>query len=158
MDTNRLADLMKMIPEDVIREVIMPFTYRPQPKELLMDIRSFYVDWNILDNSYVIDYNYSVLRNDLNNYCGSIAHSSYIFYDINMFDGFIYDYRGLIVKYKNENKSEKIGLLVYRMMVDFIWRNDTPKKMNSWFLFGLMTPKERTEFINKYIVDEGEDL
>lgn len=157
MDTNNLSNLMKTIPEDIIREIIMPFTYRPQPKELLVDIRSFYTDWNVVDNGYILYYNYKILRNDLNNFCSSISHSSYIFYDMDMFKGYNYDYQSLIIKYKKENNIDKIRPLIYRMMVDFIWRCDRPKKRNAWFLFGLLTPAERTEFINKFVIVDDED-
>lgn len=76
---------------------------------------------------------------------------------MDMFKGYNYDYQSLIIKYKKENNIDKIRPLIYRMMVDFIWRCDRPKKRNAWFLFGLLTPAERTEFINKFVIVDDED-
>lgn len=148
------TELLRKIPEEIIHQEIIPYTYSPQPKELLADIRSFYVDWNILDNAYLIHYNYPVLVRDLQIYCRNIIYNSNIFdNDSEMFHDFTYDYRGLIVKYVKLKQTNEIRNYIYKMMVDFISRiNNNPKRRNAWFLFGLMTPLQRTRFINKFIL------
>jgi hypothetical protein len=150
------TELLRKLPEEIIRQEIIPYTYKPQSKELLADIRSFYVDWNILDNAYLIHYNYPVLVRDLQIYCRNIIYNSNLFDNDNeMFHDFTYDYRGLIVKYVKLKQTNEIRNYIYKMMVDFISRiNNNPKRRNAWFLFGLMTPLQRTRFINKFILIE----
>lgn len=147
------SNLLRRIPEEIIRQEIIPYTYSPQSKELLADIRSFYVDWNIIDNAYLVDYNYPVLVRDLQIYCRNIIYNSNIFdNDSELFHDFTYDYRGLIVKYVKLKQTNEIKSLIHKMMVDFISRINNPKRRNAWFLFGLMTPVQRTRFINKFII------
>ena len=145
------TELLRRIPEEIINQEIIPYTYSPQPKELLADIRSFYVDWNIIDNAYLVDYNYPVLVRDLQIYCRNIIYNSNVF-DSELFHDFTYDYRGLIVKYVKLKQTNEIKSLIHKIMVDFISRINNPKRRNAWFLFGLMTPIQRTRFINKFII------
>ena len=151
-------ELLRKLPEEIIRQEIIPYTYSPQSKELLADIRSFFVDWNIIDNAYLIHYNYPVLVRDLQIYCRNIIYNSNTFdnelyvFDNELFHDFTYDYRGLIVKYVKLKQTNEIKSLIYKMMVDFISRINKPKRRNAWFLFGLMTPLQRTSFINKFII------
>ena len=47
-----MKQLLQRIPDDIIRENILPYTYIPQPKELCEDIRDFYVVLNELKSMY----------------------------------------------------------------------------------------------------------
>ena len=60
----KLKHLQK-IPNDVIVNHIIPFTYQTQRKDLLTDIISFKKDFDIIKNIYVFDYNFHILLNDL---------------------------------------------------------------------------------------------
>ena len=60
-------NIFRRLPEDVIINNIMPFLYKPQPKDLLLDIRSFYTDFHLLDN-YRFYYNTHCLYNDIIDY------------------------------------------------------------------------------------------
>ena len=42
VNNNTFEKLIQKIPSDVIRENILPYTYKPQPKELCQDIQSFF--------------------------------------------------------------------------------------------------------------------
>jgi len=60
----KLKHLQK-IPNEVIINHIIPFTYQTQHKDLLTDIISFKKDFDIIKNIYVFDYNLHILLNDL---------------------------------------------------------------------------------------------
>ena len=145
------SNLLRRIPEEIIRQEIIPYTYSPQSKEFLADIRSFYVDWNIIDNAYLVDYNYPVLVRDLQIYCRNIVYNNDVF-DTDLFNDSTYEYRGLIVKYVKLKQTDNKKSLIHKMMFDFTSRISNPKRRNAWFLFGLMTPVQRTRFINKFII------
>ena len=45
--------LFDKLPIEIIREKIIPYTYEPQPKELLEDIISYYEVKNLLKDYYI---------------------------------------------------------------------------------------------------------
>jgi len=49
-------DLLNRIPDDVLRECIIPYTYAPQPKELCEDIRNYFEVSNDLFDMYRKEY------------------------------------------------------------------------------------------------------
>lgn len=57
------------IPFDIIINHIIPYTYSVQKRELLYDIRNYTEDLNLIENSYIFDYNYAILYRDLLNFC-----------------------------------------------------------------------------------------
>lgn len=75
---------MNKIPEDIIINIIIPYTYQIIPKELSSDIISFRKDLDLIDNLYSFDYNYKILLNDLlifcntNNICKNILYNNKI--------------------------------------------------------------------------------
>jgi hypothetical protein len=137
-------NLVKKLPEDVIINHILPYTYCPQSKKLLTDIRSFYNDYSFLENIYTFDYNYDLLFYDLTCFCNKTLIPNY-----------------------NMNKS--FGNLLTRL---FKFRNSDYCYLNNFvfitfhrsanqnqirkirFLWGLLNPRERTRFINKYLSDK----
>ena len=111
--------LFGTLPMDLIREVIMPYAYKPQSQELLCDIRSFYADWKLLQN-YYIDYNmdinnYTSLHEDLQQFCydkiGEMMDTNcYLFECVDYMNLDDISYKEFLVKYirpqkKNSNKS-----------------------------------------------------
>ena len=48
VNNNTFEKLIQKIPSDVIRENILPYTYKPQPKELCQDIQSFFYTKSVL--------------------------------------------------------------------------------------------------------------
>jgi hypothetical protein len=56
---------LKIIPTDIFNQIIMPFTYNVQNKNLLKDIKSYTSTRIILDDFYLFEYNYSILLTDL---------------------------------------------------------------------------------------------
>jgi len=135
--------LLRSLPNDVVINHIIPYTYQHQPKHLLRDIRSFYTDIMILENSYSYDYNYDVLLYDLTCFCnrtrfpnytmhkdfGNLLRRSFMLQDNNYIDlnnmVFIHFYRDILI-----NPVRKIR-----------------------FLWGLLKPKERLRFIEIYLLE-----
>jgi hypothetical protein len=56
---------LRKIPNDIIINHIIPYTYQTQTKNLLLDIISFKKDFDIIKNIYTFDYNFNILLQDL---------------------------------------------------------------------------------------------
>jgi len=127
---------LSKIPDDIIINHIIPYTYNIQPKELLMDIKSFYIDYNIINNVYIFDYNNVILLRDL------------------LFFTEIYEYKKLINIFKKHIFLKNyLNTRIYNYIINNIELNikiNTVRKVR--FLIGLMTPFQRTQFINKFIL------
>jgi len=127
---------LSKIPDDIIINHIIPYTYNIQPKELLMDIKSFYIDYNIINNVYIFDYNNVILLRDL------------------LFFTEIYEYKKLINIFKKHIFFKNyLNTRIYNYIINNIELNikiNTVRKVR--FLIGLMTPFQRTQFINKFIL------
>jgi hypothetical protein len=135
-------ELLKLLPTDIMINHIMPYTYSIQPKILLFDIRSFYQDLSLVENVYFIDYNNYMLLNDLLIFCNSnIGRQLCI----------IGDYNIIKRTFMLWGKSQQI--IDYYIMN--IFHKNRKYKPNSKvkFIWGLLTPIERTRFINKYVLE-----
>ena len=127
------------IPQDILREKVMPYTYQCQPKELMLDVRSFCSDYAIVEDMYTLHYNCAVFINDLLEFL---------------------------------NGGVNIHLMVSQQLQSFLQRNINARKLvledmhtlvtqmthcvrqrHCRTLWGLMTPIERTRFINKYVLE-----
>ena len=53
------------IPYYVVHKHIIPYTYLPQPKALLRDIRNYIQDINLIESVYLTQYNEFILLSDL---------------------------------------------------------------------------------------------
>lgn len=121
------------LPEEIIINHIMPFVCEPQPKNLMSDIRSFYTDFHLLDN-----YNYYY-----NTYC--------LYNDIIEFMML----ENLLIRHYNCKNYTAYHLSFY-IACNFYTRRIKNVYGKNRLLWGLMTPTERTQFINKYIIDIDE--
>lgn len=59
---------MSCLPEDVIINHVLPYTYMVQPKHHLQDIRNFVVKYDLLESYYMTQLNEIILLNDLLNF------------------------------------------------------------------------------------------
>ena len=138
------VNLVKTLPEDVIINHILPYTYCPQSKKLLLDIRSFYTDYSFLENIYAFDYNYDLLFYDLTCFCnGTLVQN----YNMNNCFG---NLLSRLFKFKNNNYSD-LNNFVFITFHRTACKNQIRKIR---FLWGLLNPRERTRFINKYLTDK----
>ena len=119
------------LPEEIIVNHIMPFVYEQQPNILLSDIRSFYTDFNLLDN-YCYYYNTYCMYNDIIEFT---------------------NLGNLLVRHFNCRKFASYDLSFY-VFSNFYTHRIKNVNYKNRLLWGLMTPTERTRFINEYIIDE----
>ena len=57
----------------------MPYAYRVQPKILLWDIRSFYIDYSLIINTYYTMYNDNILLYDLRKFMeGNLRNRNFV--------------------------------------------------------------------------------
>ncbi len=122
------------LPLEIIINNIIPYTYNIQSKNLLMDIRSFYIDYNIIDNIYTFDYNNIILLRDL-----------LFFTQLNKYEKLI----NIIKKhiFFNNDSIKASNYIINNFETNIKLNIDRKIK----FLFGLMTPIQRTRFINTFI-------
>lgn len=124
---------MNKLPDELINNHIIPFTYNLKDKKHLIDIRSFVRDYNILENMYFTEYQSIVLLNDLHLFL--FDSNKYIFSRFN--------------RMKNKNNLE----VCYYEIIFFKEKTiNTERKIR--LIWGLLTPIERTRFINKFIIEK----
>lgn len=130
------------IPEEIIINHILPYTYQIKPKDLLLDIKTFQEDFEIIKNIYAYSYNYSILLYDLLWFCNSnvfiYQHISKKFKKILMRHYVLSNYtnnRLNFFAYENFHGTKKHAKIM--QMTKFLW--------------GLLTRFERTRFINIHI-------
>ena len=136
-------ELFKKLPMDIIINHIMPYTYKPQFKSLLFDIRSFTADFKFVEDVYYTEYNASILICDLIKFCNNNIAPVY----------------GIDMKYEYILKRNyQLDRRTHREIVEYIFIKvhsslnvNTENKIK--FLWGLMTPPERMRFIYKYIME-----
>jgi hypothetical protein len=135
--------LLKKIPEDILNNLIIPFTYNIQKKELIQDICSFYTDIRLLENMFY-DYNEVIILNDLFRFCNNFISPMY---DLEK------RYENILRRhflFKNKTKNE-LRLFVFYNLHRKILDNAGIKIR---FLFGLLTPLERTRFFNHFYIND----
>lgn len=123
--------LSKRIPQDILREHIMPYTYKKQCSSLLLDIKSFRYDYGLIEDLYCTQFNASICLRDLINFCNNGEE--------------------LII---NE-ETQLIETILRRsyQIIPIIKMLSNPKWRYCKYIIGLLTPSERTQFINMYIID-----
>ena len=131
--------LVQKLPYEIKMKII-PYTYNVQSRELLLDIRSFYNDFQTVMDCYYIHYNERILLHDLHVYCTNnlieFKDSHYMvipneYLINNIFQASLFVNNRL---YNNHTLDE------IRIKVRLMW--------------GLLGPLHRTRFINKYILEE----
>lgn len=116
--------------ELVVQMVILPYTYQPQSKELMADVRSYVSDYRIIENVYTFDYNDNILMTDLVNFCVNKDFSLQqrrLLGNLHAVDMFL---QTGYFPYTNMDNHERIARLIW----------------------GLLAREKRTQFINEYIL------
>lgn len=135
--------LLKKIPLDIIINEIIPFTYRIQPSSHLHDIRSFYSDMNLIENMFY-EQNDIVVLNDLIRFCNNFISPVY---DITKkYENILRRHQCLQSKTKEELRHF-VFYVFHRNLLE-----NTVHKIK--FLFGLLTPNERTRYFNHFYIDD----
>ena len=154
---NTLTKRIHRLPLELRLWCIIPYTYKLQNKELLRDIRTYHTDKNILDNVYGTQYNNNILLHDLNQFCLLTYVPLYINLHSDDVNNMSLDDLPLCFtlwrRYYGNKKLNNIELL--QKMVPFLSTYITTISRKVHFIFGLLTVEERTQFIERYILDNA---
>ena len=135
--------IFNRIPLQILTQYVFPYTYRPQPKYLLHDIKSFVNDFSLISSVYFTQYKECILMNDLIKMIDKIddcaVNNKNIKKVFTRIKGNCYlnDHEYIAYKenfLKNNNKNNIVR------KIRLIW--------------GLLTPRERTIFFNTFILDD----
>jgi hypothetical protein len=133
------------LPDDVIINHIIPYTYQTQPRSLLNDIRSFTRDYNLVESIYMTQLNEIILLNDLFKFLYINFTPSYGIENI---------FETVLKRHLNiQRKTDEYLITHIKVCFHRNINNNTERKIK--IIWGLMSPRERTQFINKYLL-EGE--
>lgn len=121
--------MFSRLPREIIDNHIMPYAYNLQPKELLLDIRTFVSDFSLISSVYHTQYNDLVLLNDLESITNSLQ-SSIMFSRL----------------YGNRNQITS--------KISFFKQKNVNTVRKTRLLWGLFTPRERTLFFNQFILED----
>jgi hypothetical protein len=126
---------MQKLPEDVIRECIIPYTYKPQSHTLCNDIRSFYNTYNGIREIYQLAYplddeSNEWLSNDIVRY---LNNDFATMYGYRMF--YLNVYRRIFINHQ-KNTDEIIECIKKTE------KNNYPNDIK--IHIGLLTPNERS--------------
>jgi len=124
-----LANLIG-VHELVVQMVLLPYTYLPQSKELMADVRSYVSDYRIIENVYAVDYNDNILMTDLVNFCVN--------------KDFSLQQRRMLVNLSAVDMYLQTGY--------FPNTNMDNHERRARLIWGLLTREQRTQFINEYIL------
>ena len=147
----------KNINRDILINHIYPFARNSPPPSLLRDIRSFSQDIAVLDTMYTTHYNQFILHTDLvfyltNKPSPTLGNSSYT--NNKMHPMFFYVYRRL---HEHAFASTNELFDLHNSLGD----NGGSEKRVTYLnrrIWGLLTPEERTDFINRYILAEEDEI
>lgn len=152
MDKLVMEKLMKKIPYYVIHRCIIPYTYELQPRRLLVDIRSFVNDYAMLENTYLLLYNSRILFNDLIFYCNGNMRDLTNIYDLTSISQKYLDILRRHVAFHCKSQDD-----INSRILDGRYSIRPYQYLSrSRFLWGLLTPFERSEFINEYLLNDME--
>ena len=156
---NTLTKRIQNLPLELRLWCIIPYTYQLQNKELLRDIRTYHTDKNILDNVYGTQYNNNILLHDLKQFCLLTEIPLYIVLDnpdeVNNIS--IEDLPLCFTIWSRYYANQQLdNVKLMNEMIPFITsRIDSSLSRKIQFIFGLLTVEERTQFIERYILDNA---
>jgi hypothetical protein len=134
--------LLESLPDDIIINNIIPYTYEKQPKQLLQDIRSYTADLDLIDNYYMFESNEIVLLNDLVRFCNNNIAPVY---DVEP------RYETILKRHFCIKDMSPLEIKQF-VFFEFHRRLIVYPERKIKFLWGLLTPVERTRFFNRYVL------
>lgn len=128
---------------DVVVEHIYPYAYQCIPKELSRDIRSFHSDINLIDYMYTYYHRPSILYTDLMYYLNNTHEQE----QTNM-PAFFY-----IIRRFHSNRiltDKEVSDIFYKL--SYYGKDDNILCSRIRMMVGMLSPEERTDFINRYLL------
>jgi len=135
------SELLKNIPNDIIINNIIPYTYIKKCPKHLQDIRSFYFDLLVVENYYYIYYNQFILFNDLEEF----------FYKSDELYSITNQYYKIFKRHIMFQDIQHINISNY--LYNKFKNNSNNVNNKTKFIWGLLTHSERAAFLNNYVLD-----
>lgn len=148
-----MLGIIKYLPMELRLFCIIPYTYSLQSPELTRDIRTYKEDTCLLDVIYNTRYNDAILLRDLKNFCqiDDIYTDPICLYVVDEADIPSLPLCFSIWKRYCLN-CNLINSELYSKIMHFD-NVDTCIHRKNMFIWGLLTPTERTLFINAYVLE-----
>mgnify|MGYP001173431894 CR=1 FL=1 len=155
---------IKNLPNE-IQFKIERYTRMPQPRELMLDVRSFTSDFGIVEDCYFMHYNDRILLYDLLEFCKKKAIKNYITeiaiqknIDPELYNNY---FQYIMIDYGDIRLSEPSIIHVPNSMGNVLskekYRNrEVRRRIRE--LWGVFSPTIRTKFINDYILMDELEL
>lgn len=146
--------LITKLNQDVVWRFIYPYSMSPQPSKLMRDIRTLHSDMGIIDTLYTTQYNYRILHTDLAYFvnnplihtCSSTPRDFTAAYAKPAYLTLFKRFRGYSEATDNELQHLRDIFFSTKFDEDSVNRDVR-------ILLAILTPEERTEFIEKYILN-----
>ena len=146
--------LITKMNQDVVLHVIYPYSMSPQSPKLMRDIRAFHSDMGIIDTLYTTQYNYRILHTDLAYFVNNpLIHTSSstprdftAAYTKPAYLTLFKRFRGY--SEATDNELQQLRNIFFSTNFD-----EDSVNRNVRLLLAILTPEERTEFIEMYILD-----
>ena len=136
------SKILQRLSDDIIINHIIPYTYEKQPNQLLQDIRSYSADLDLIENYYIFQMNEIILLNDLVRFCNNNIAPVY---DIEP------RYETILKRHFCMKDMSPLEIKQF-VFFDFHRRLIVYPQRKIKFLWGLLTPVERTRFFNRYVL------
>ena len=153
---------IKKLPNE-IQFKIESFTRMPQPRELMLDVRSFTSDFGIVEDCYFLHYNDRILLYDLLEFCKKKVIKNHIKeiaitkkIDPEMYVNYL---QYIMIEHADIKQSQPSIIHVSNISAYKIekYRNrEVRRRIRE--LWGLFSPTIRTRFINDYILMDEIEL
>lgn len=144
MDSRVYQFLIHKTNEKIVTENIHPYAYQCISKELSRDIRSFHSDTQVIDYMYNYYYRPNVLYTDLMYYLNNTDMHEVETISMPAFFHIIRRF------YPNKELTDKDVMRVYYKLC--YYESDENILCNRIrFIIGMLSPEERTDFINRYL-------
>ena len=146
--------LVKKMNQDVVLRYIYPYSMSPQPPKLMRDIRAFHDDMGIIDTLYTTQYNYRILHTDLSYFVNNPLIHTCISTPRDFTAAYAKPaYLTLFKRFRGYSEATDQQLQDLRDKFFSTKFDEDSVNRVVRLLLAILTPEERTEFIEKYILD-----
>jgi len=144
---------VKYLPLELQLFCITPYTYSIQPTQLVHEIRTYKCDIDILDNLYTTQYNDVILLRDLKTFC-QIDDIYTDLLSLHVVDEVDIDVlpKCFALWKRHYLHKDLLNSQIYTLIVRFDTIH-TNHRRHAMFIWGVLSPTERTMFINAYVLN-----
>lgn len=144
-----MNNIFTNLPDDVVIEKIIPFSYKFQDKSILADIRSFKKDFDLVDSIYAYSYKNVIFFNDLKRFIKTIDNNSML----NSMLVSKHRYSPFFQRHVMLKDKSIIGVATWQK---YFYDSKLNVKSKIKIIWGLLTPVERTSFFNMFVLEDDE--